>query len=156
MSSILALECRELWKNALSLWFRGSGQESQSNCTCGRSQNESQLFLLALPSRWQTLACRSQNFKMCFQGGTAFMFVSSLNLDHFSQCPSYIGPRSLFCFGRVLGVLLTESKPSLQLLTSLPAVTTLPSQNTLKTKVCGWAFMALRECFRVPFWKFSI
>lgn len=106
-------------ENALSLWFRGSGQESQSNHTCDRSQNESQLFLLALPSRWQTLDCRSQNFKMCFQGGIAFMFVSSLNLDHFSQCPSCIGPRSLFCFGRVLGVLLMESKPSLHLPMSL-------------------------------------
>lgn len=66
----------ETLEDTPSIWIRDTGQESQSNRECGRSQNESQLFRLLLPSWWQTLACRSQNFTMCFQQGIAFMFVS--------------------------------------------------------------------------------
>lgn len=40
---------QELWKTHQAFLFRDFGQESQSNWTCGESQNESLLFLLLLP-----------------------------------------------------------------------------------------------------------
>ena len=104
---------QELWNPQQASHLETSGKNHKATVLVAKAQGKVSCFFFFCQFQWQALACRFQDFKMSFQQRIAFMFVSLLlTLDLFSQRPSCAVSRSPFLFGRVLNLLLKETKAS--------------------------------------------
>ena len=104
---------QELWNPQQASHLETSGKNHKATVLVAKAKGKVSCFFFFCQFQWQALACRFQDFKMSFQQRIAFMFVSLLlTLDLFSQHPSCAVSRSPFLFGKVLNLLLKETKAS--------------------------------------------
>ena len=104
---------QELWNPHQASHLETSGKNHKAIVLVAKAKGKVSCFFFFCQFQWQALACRPRDFKMSFQQRITFMFVSLLlTLDLFSQRPSCAVSRSPFLFGRVLNLLLMETKAS--------------------------------------------